>query len=512
MTQAVAVRRDGDAFQARLFWWYAARLLDPESRLARVGFEHGPKGFDDIWLEYEPGLGPLDQCGQAIEREHIQCKWHSTPGTYGYADLTEPAFINADSRSFLERARDAQVAHAPDGVGVRFELLTNWRVDRTDPLGRMRGTRSGALRLDRLFEGATDKSQSGAVRRAWREHLGIDEQALRLLARVLAFGEATDTLDRLRESLDVLFRCVGLKRVPAHESTFPYDDTVFRWMGQGRLAFDRPQFRDICGREGLLSEAKGRERIYGVKSFEHPIDRLEQRCDAVLNLTAAFDERYIRDAADWQATLYPELRAFLLSAAADGPRVRLVLDVHATLAFAAGSVLNIKSGRQIELEQRTTARRIWSVDDSAADLVWSTLEAEIVEFDPAASDVAVAVGLTHDIARDVQQYLASTGITVGRLLILSPSAGAGATSVSCGAHAFRLADAAVGAIRDVRGRAGCGVTHLFVAGPNAFTFFLGQRLPALGPVLLYEFDFERTRTYLPSLALPLAVDGADSRP
>ena len=47
MTQAVTVRRDGDTFQARLFWWHAARLLDPKSPIVRVGFETGPKSFDD---------------------------------------------------------------------------------------------------------------------------------------------------------------------------------------------------------------------------------------------------------------------------------------------------------------------------------------------------------------------------------------------------------------------------------------------------------------------------------
>jgi hypothetical protein len=49
MTQAVIVRRDGDTFQARMFWRSAARLLDPESAIAKVGFEIGPKGFDDVF-------------------------------------------------------------------------------------------------------------------------------------------------------------------------------------------------------------------------------------------------------------------------------------------------------------------------------------------------------------------------------------------------------------------------------------------------------------------------------
>ena len=56
MAQAVAVRRDGDAFQARIFWRKAACLLDPESPVIRIGFEIGPKSFDDIWVEYDPPL------------------------------------------------------------------------------------------------------------------------------------------------------------------------------------------------------------------------------------------------------------------------------------------------------------------------------------------------------------------------------------------------------------------------------------------------------------------------
>src|SRR6516225_7978024 len=68
MTQAVTVRRDGDTFQARLFWWHAARLLDPVSPIIRVGFETGPKSFDDIWVEYDPMRSATDQYGDPLLR------------------------------------------------------------------------------------------------------------------------------------------------------------------------------------------------------------------------------------------------------------------------------------------------------------------------------------------------------------------------------------------------------------------------------------------------------------
>lgn len=79
MTQAVVVRRDGDAFQARWFWTKAASLLDVESPVIKVGFETGPKSFDDVWVEYDRARAPKDQSGLPLLREHVQCKWHVTP-------------------------------------------------------------------------------------------------------------------------------------------------------------------------------------------------------------------------------------------------------------------------------------------------------------------------------------------------------------------------------------------------------------------------------------------------
>ncbi|SEF11012.1 hypothetical protein SAMN05444161_8513 [Rhizobiales bacterium GAS191] len=506
MTQAVTVRRDGDTFQARLFWLQAARLLDPASPIERVGFENGPKSFDDIWIEYDPAKGGRDQYGEPLRREHVQCKWHGTPDTYGYSQLIDPEF------SLLQRAHRAQLTHAPDGVGVRFKLVTNWRVDRADPLREMIGSRSGAMRIERLYGSVTDNSKAGAVRKAWREPLGIDEDELRVLARTLAFGEATDSLDALREYLDILFGFVGLRRVPANQSAFPYDDLVFQWMAQGRLEFDRAGFRTICNREGLVAHGDGRPVVYGVKSFEHPIDRLEDRCVEVLDFVPAFDERHIRSDADWGGALYPALKTFLISAAEGRTRLRLAIDAHATLAFAAGSVLNIKSGRHIELEQRTTGRRIWAVDDLSSDPAWPPLSTEVIDLDLRRPDLAVAVGLTHDVVLDVRRYIERALPTAGRILVARPSSGPSAQSVACGRHAFELAEALAGVVGETRNADPAATIHLFVAAPNAFTFYLGQRQAALGRVRLYEFDFEggRDRSYVPALTLPISSKGGVS--
>jgi hypothetical protein len=97
----------------------------------------------------------------------------------------------------------------------------NWRIDRNDPLRKLVNERSHTLRVDMLFGSATDRSAMGQVRKAWREHLGLDDAELRLLARTLGFSEAGDSLDGLRERLDPYFGWLGLRRSPSRAELVP---------------------------------------------------------------------------------------------------------------------------------------------------------------------------------------------------------------------------------------------------------------------------------------------------
>ena len=511
MTQAITALQDGFRFQARLFWQHAARLLDAESPVIKIGFERGPKSFDDIWLEYDPARAPNDHLGNPMCRIHMQCKWHSEPFTFGFQNLTEPSFINAERHSFLHRARDAQLAHAPDGIGSQFRLVSNWRLAVDDPLRPMISKRSTALRVDRLFATATDSSKAGQIRKSWREHLEIDDLELRRFAHTLAIGEATDSLDDMRQLLDLIFRAVGLRRVPAHETSFFYDDLVYGWMAQQRQEFDRRTFGDMCRREGLLTAALPPPRLYGVKSFQHAFDQLEERCIKVLDLLPFFEERFIRSEADWSSGLYPNLRQFLLEAAGQSERLALAVEAHASLAFAAGSILDIKSGRKVDLEQRSPVREIWSADDRVPDSAWPSFSFRTEALNASSSDIAVAIGLTHDIGDAVRAYLSDAELA-SQLLVASLPGRMGSQSLTCGRHAFDLAASLATEIAQIRRGAKAPRIHLFVSGPNAFTFFLGQRVRQLGPVLLYEYDFEGSRTgsYAPSLRLPAEPSSGDS--
>lgn len=512
MTQAVNVIRDGLAFQARQFWLRAASLLDPVSPVVRIGFESGPKAFDDLWVQYAPGRGPRASRGRFVHREHFQCKWHVTAASYGYADLMRPDFIGATNASLLERAFAAHKLHASDGHDVRYSLVTNWHPEGNDPLRELVNTTTSALRLKSLFGTLTDNSRMGAVRKAWREHLAIDDDALRALVESLGFIQWALPPESDRGWLNNAFQVAGLRIVNAHESSFPYEDLVFRWMAQDRQEFDAQTLRQACREEGLIEEAKPRPVAFGIKSFEHPIDRLDDRCVEVLDLVPAFDDRFIHDSEAWSNSLYPKLQSFLIEAAKAHPSLRLAIDAHTTLAFVAGSVLNVKSGRDVELEQRSPSRAVWRPDEPDPDIEWPVLDSTLIELGREGDHIAVAVGLTHDIGDAVQMFVEQNLSAVGRVLFCRPSKGAGHAAVRNGRHAAMLADQLLKAVNTTRIVGTQRTVHLFIAAPNGFTFMLGQRQGGMGPTTLYEFDFsgERTGTYEASLSLPLPRQASPS--
>ncbi|NKJ77833.1 SAVED domain-containing protein [Rhizobium laguerreae] len=487
MAEAVLARQQGDDFQARMFWLNAALLLRDDGAVTKVLFETGPKAFDDVVIDYAPDKAPLDHHGKRYFRLHKQCKWHVKPGEFGASDLGDPGFIGAEANSFLGRARDAQLAFAPTGEGAMFELLTNWNMRPRDPLWKLTRTQWNALDLEVLFKGGPT-SEMGKLRAAWAGHLGIDEDELRMLARTLMMHTRMQSGAQLREQLNDRFASVGMRQIGSDETGFAYDDLIRKLHLQGRKEFDRKSFKDLVREENLLEGPPEPQRTtVGVRSFMHPIDNLSIRVSDVLDLVEEFDGRYLREGRSWNEDLLPRLREFVLDAARQGDHMRLVLDAHVSLAFAVGSILNVKAGKSIEIEQRTNGKRFWSAADVPIDSVWPTIVTARTEMESGGSDLAVAIGLTHDIVPMVHDYLKSRP-DIGALLTVTLDKGsASGASVKSGSHAMMLAEAVAAAVRKERRGS---TLHVFIAAPNGFTFFLGQQQQALGRTAVYEWDHD----------------------
>jgi hypothetical protein len=211
-------------------------------------------------------------------------------------------------------------------------------------LARLILMQSYAVDLAHLFDGTTDASLMGGVRKLWRDHLALNDAQLRLVTRTLGVTLRLNSGEELRVHLNDRLGRVGLIRVPPSEAGFFYDDLINKLHSQGRKDFDRGSFRAMCEQEHLFDKDRDRNPVtIGVRSFMHPIDDLGARCDRALNLVPHFDGRFIRDEQAWNSTLFPALREFILAAARENDHLCLVLDTHVSLAFGIGAILNVKS-------------------------------------------------------------------------------------------------------------------------------------------------------------------------
>ncbi len=184
----------------------------------------------------------------------------------------------------------------------------------------------------------------------------------------------------------------------------------------------------------------------------------------------------------------------------------LDLACHASIAFAAGWLLETKSGLTVAVKQRTADRgtAVWRANDSSApsDPLWRGDEDSVR--DPDCLDVAVAISIsTAGVATEVQSFVDRSAQPFRRIATASimPSPGQGA--VIGGEHAMKLAQSLVNRLRETR--TSRTRFNIFASAPNAFLVYLGRLSRALGEVVLWEYAFDSVGNfsdYCESIRLP----------
>ena len=231
-----------------------------------------------------------------------------------------------------------------------------------------------------------------------------------------------------------------------------------------------------------------------LRSFPHFGPQEASQPALLLNLCDLFrNDRDPIDNSIWSQAIPERIQALL-------PRIRslpqplhLALQTHLSIAWYLGSLLTPKQGFSIAIRQRgSTGEALWACSaprlptDAAR---WQVSETSLNrDPDSPGPDLAVCASITRPVRRDAEQAIVDLNLPIGRLLHLElPEPGPSA--ISDGGHAQWLADAliqeaglAVAQMRPPR-------LHLFLAGPVAFAFLLGQQAQALGPTTVYEFGF-----------------------
>ena len=225
--------------------------------------------------------------------------------------------------------------------------------------------------------------------------------------------------------------------------------------------------------------------------------------EKVLALSQFFSEGRILDKSLWAEAIFPVLKAFLGSHTADLSSFQLDLAAHHTIAFAAGWVLEAKSGLGLMLREQLPDGVVtwWSQDPGGqVDQPWRFEEKTVLT---ESSDLALSLGSGRAFEARVKHCLQQPGRDVGRILTVKPRNPSKPLEIHDGTHALRLAQLVAHSVCSEQTRAPLATVHIFLAVPKAVAFFLGQLAPIFGRIQLYEeeTDEELQSSYEPSLAL-----------
>jgi hypothetical protein len=257
------------------------------------------------------------------------------------------------------------------------------------------------------------------------------------------------------------------------------------------------------GAEGMESQTIDEgPLVLGIRSLEPWGDRPKK----TLEFRKHFTGRSIKDAALWETKILPDLERFLLPAAASRRPLLLDFAAHASIAFAAGWVLEAKSGLDITIRQRlpTGGFKPWNPNDEPLPEgpFWKAEDDLIL--DEQATDIAVALSLTWPVLDDVRTYLDRERLPIRRIVRATLSPEPGGSGVKSGAHCLALAQTLALRIHARTPQEHPGTLHLFISSPNVFPFYLGQLARGLGRIQMYEFAHGAgvPGAYTPSILLP----------
>ncbi|GAA6619571.1 hypothetical protein NUACC26_053850 [Scytonema sp. NUACC26] len=137
----------------------------------------------------------------------------------------------------------------------------------------------------------------------------------------------------------------------------------------------------------------------------------------------------------------------------------------------------------MQVEQRTTGQNeLWRSDISPSNAKFKIIK----EVGKVGEHLLVALGITGDASRDIEQLCKDSPIPFSAVIYAEPEAGTGERAISSNADATALTIHAKEIIRQARKKYGATCTHLVLYTPMSFCFFLGQRLRVIGDVICYE--------------------------
>ena len=500
MANNVLARHAGDDYQAKFFWLQACRLNIPHTCVKQVAWEmNGTFGFDDVVVYYDPAS--KDPSGGDVIQECYQVKFHvDHKRGFTCESLMEPEFIGNKTESILQRLYKNYESDPANFKNKRYILINSWGLDHRNQLTVLLGN-NGGIRLNVLFSGG-ENSVNGKVRKAWKDHLGITrDDMLREVLSTLRIKHSSDDESRLKENLNTHLYISGLETISEDQRSSKYNDLIQKLHAAGQNIFTKDELMAICRQEKLYVGIKETEQIYfkaGVRSFYRGAENLHNEVDGVACLLHCFSGRFILDEYSGMEFINLEIDRLSNSIISAKSPVLLYLDTHLSIAMLLGKNLNPKyGGLDITIVQKTfNGNLMWKPELENKEMYSSPFwNIENSSVDENGNDLVLSLSITHDVRNDVSDYVKTHLIGVKHNVEAVVKTGVGATSIKDATHAVLALEELISTVKSLkREQAITGIVHIFMAGPNALAFFLGQRISPLGSIRLYEYDFEQQRS------------------
>ena len=501
MAKAIAARRNGDAYQARVFWLKLLELRTSDY-VKSVTLESDLASFvDDVVVSYsEPIKDPVTRKRKVVY-DLFQCKYHVTQhGAFTHENLIDPRFVN-NQNSMLKRLYDAYVKISkelpPDAF--RLYIFSNWHWAHQDVLAQHLHEET----IRSTFYENGPRSAVGQVRLKLASHLSVSEKELRAFLNTIRFTLGKNLVDLARE-MEPRLKLAELKPIDLTVTHIPYDSLAWELFAQGRNSFDEVAFNQMIHDEKLIATPQRKHSEISIQSFAQFARRPTDLQVARLDLLPLFDERFPITDAHWKRDIPEEISAFMLdSKLMDVPQpIHLFFDCHLSIAFFAGHSVSPKHRIQIIPTQKNRSDyTLWeqSAPDTNADLWTFQNVGKIGE------EVILEISVTHHIQKQMQVYLSAAGYSELPQIRVAPIGEVGPTAISGGTHAWQLGYQLAEQLREILPET-CQMVHLFFAGPVALAYILGHTMRHVTQhIQLYEYDFEGQRgerKYYPSLRIP----------
>lgn len=376
-------------------------------------------------------------------------------------------------------------------------IYSTWTIQHTDILNELISNTDNTFDLKKISEGCTERSKMGSLRKKLRTNLSLDnDDELLDVLRQLKIKAGQADFDDLKESLNRQLIVYGLKPWSNSKNTFPYCDLVHSLNRRGVHLLDADALKKICETEELFETKKNSDTV-AVKSFVRQTEWLDDWTKNICDLTTIVDKRNLREGYSWE-DVFQILEKFVCEKMKKNEEYQIALETSLSISFTVGRILNPKTGiKVIPIQKTLDGHSQWTREESSQQKEF-LIEKDILSED--ANDMAISIGITHDINADVKEFIDNSELEIAvceRFLLED----CGTDAIKNGSHAWALAKQINGEIGKRTGKLKRGTLHIFVAGPNSVMFYLGMQSMMYGKVQLYEYDAV-TYSYYPTILFP----------